>query len=51
LSGRCYGDGLITRSEESYGLCCVVCVWSRNLKKKKPWPGVGQQRQSPTRHL
>jgi len=31
LSGRGLWDQLITRPEESYRLCCVGCVWSRNL--------------------
>jgi hypothetical protein len=34
LSGRDLCDGLITRPEESYRLCCV-CVWSRNLKTEE----------------
>ena len=32
LSGRGLCDELITRPEESYRLCCVSCVWSRNIK-------------------
>jgi hypothetical protein len=33
LSGRGLCDGLITRLQESYRLCCVT-VWSRNLKNE-----------------
>jgi len=32
LSGRGLCDELITRPEESYRLCCVVVVWSGNIK-------------------
>ena len=35
LSGRGLCDELITRPEESYRLCCVVCVWSRNIKNRR----------------
>ena len=37
LSGRGLCDGLVTRPEESYRLCCVGCVWSR--KKTREWGG------------
>ena len=43
LSGRGLCDELITRPEESCQLWCVA-VWSRNLKNKGPWPGLGSQR-------
>jgi hypothetical protein len=31
LSGRSLFDELVTHPEESYRLCCVLVVWSRNL--------------------
>ena len=44
LSGRGLCDALITRSEESYRLWCVV-VWSRNLKNEEATARVRPQRQ------
>jgi hypothetical protein len=35
LSGRGLCDGLITRPEESCRVCCVLTVWSRNLKTEE----------------
>jgi len=41
LSGRGLCDGLITRPEESYRLCCVV-VCDIETSKMKPWPALGR---------
>ena len=43
LSGRGLCDTLITHSEESYRLWCVV-VWSRNLKNEAAMAHIGPQR-------
>jgi len=45
LSGRGLCDELITRSEESYQLCCVVvCDLEKNLKNEEAMTRVGSQR-------
>jgi hypothetical protein len=41
LSGRGLCDELITRPEESYRLCCVLCDLE-NLKNEKAMTGVGR---------
>ena len=42
LSGRGLCDGLITRSEESYGLwCVVVCDLETSSRMRRPWPALG----------
>ena len=37
LSGRGLCDGLITRPEESYRLCCVVVCNLENLMNEEPY--------------
>jgi len=41
LSGRGLCDGLITRSEESYRLWCVVECDLETSRKRRPWPTGG----------
>jgi hypothetical protein len=43
LSGRGLCDELITRPEESYRLCCVYVLLSRNLKNEEAASRVGLQ--------
>jgi len=45
LLGRGLCDELITRSEESYRLWCVVVCDLENLKKEEAMARVGSQRQ------
>jgi len=44
LSGRGLCDGLITRPEESYQLCCIVMCDLENLKNEEAITRVGSQR-------
>jgi hypothetical protein len=41
LSGRGLCDGLITRPEESYRLCCVVVHDLETSRIRRPWPTGG----------
>jgi len=41
LSGRGLCDELITRSEESYRLRCVVVCDLETSKMRRPWPALG----------
>ena len=41
LSGRGLCDGLITRPEESYRLCCVVECDLETSRTRRPWPTEG----------
>jgi hypothetical protein len=41
LSGRGLNDELITHSEESYRLCCVVVCDLETSWMRRPWPTVG----------
>jgi len=45
LSGRGLCDGLITRPEESYRLCCVVVCDLETSWMKRTWPTGGLLRQ------
>jgi hypothetical protein len=42
LSGRGLCDELITRSEESYQLRCVVVCDLETSRMRKPWPALGR---------
>jgi len=42
LSGRGLCDGLITRPEESYRLCCVVVCDLETSRMWCPWPDLGR---------
>jgi len=42
LSGRGLCDELITRSEESYRLCCVVVCDLETSSMRRPWPALGR---------
>ena len=42
LSGRGLGDGLITRPEESYRMCCVVVCDLETSRMRRPWPALGR---------
>jgi len=42
LSGRGLCDGLITRSEASYRLCCVVVCDLETSRMRRPWPAPGR---------
>jgi hypothetical protein len=42
LSGRGPYDGLITRPEESYGLCCVVVCNLETSRMRRPWATGGK---------
>jgi len=44
LSGRGLCDELITHPEESYRLWCVVVCYLQTSDRRRPWPGLGQQR-------
>jgi hypothetical protein len=41
LSGRVLCDELITHSEESYQLWCVVVCDLETLRMRRPWPALG----------
>jgi len=41
LSGRGLCDGLITRPEESYRMCCVVVCDLETSWMRGPWPTAG----------
>jgi len=40
LSGRGLCDGLITRPEESYRLCCAVVCDLETSRMGRPWPAL-----------
>jgi hypothetical protein len=41
LSGRSICDGLITRPENFYLLCCVVVCDLEASRLRRPWPALG----------
>jgi len=44
LSGRGLCDELITRSEESYQLWCVVVCDLETSRMRRPWPAAPQKK-------
>ena len=42
LSGRGLCDGLITRPEESFRLCCVVVCDLESSRMRRAWPALGR---------